>query len=87
MSETPAHPGPARAPDLTELTNRFKFHPADTDEKQKAHQSIRDLTAQLALHFNRTVPPGRELSTAITKLEEAMFWANAGIARPRPNRN
>jgi hypothetical protein len=27
------------------------------------------------------VPPGREQSLAFTALEEAMFWANAGIAR------
>lgn len=27
------------------------------------------------------VPPGRELSTALTKLEEASFHTNAGIAR------
>jgi hypothetical protein len=27
------------------------------------------------------VPAGRELSLALTKLEEAMMWANDGIAR------
>lgn len=27
------------------------------------------------------VPDGREKATAITKLEEFMMWANAGIAR------
>lgn len=27
------------------------------------------------------VPDGREKSMALTKLEEVMFWANAGIAR------
>ena len=27
------------------------------------------------------VPKGREQSLALTKLEEALFWANAGIAR------
>jgi hypothetical protein len=34
-----------------------------------------------AQFVDRICPDGREKSTAITKLEEAMFWANAAIAR------
>jgi hypothetical protein len=30
------------------------------------------------------MPPGREASLAATKMEEAMFWANAAIARHHP---
>jgi hypothetical protein len=35
----------------------------------------------LARFIDDTLPPGREKSLAITKLEEVMFWANAGLAR------
>jgi hypothetical protein len=28
-----------------------------------------------------TIPPGREQALFVTKLEEAMMWANAAIAR------
>ncbi len=30
---------------------------------------------------NEVVPDGREKYLAFTKLEEVMFWANAGLAR------
>ena len=35
----------------------------------------------LAEKINNCMQDGREKSLAITKLEEAIFWANAGIAR------
>lgn len=64
------------------LAHRFQFHPADALNAQKAHQTVRDtlLTAADKI-VEVTGPPTREQSTAITKLEEAMFWANAAIAR------
>jgi hypothetical protein len=42
---------------------------------------VRMTLAASALLLNNVVPEGREKALALTKLEEAMFWANAGIAR------
>ena len=68
-----------------ELANRFAFHPADTPEKQKAHENVRDTLLDCAIEIvELTGPMSREQSLAITKLEEAMFWANAAIARATP---
>lgn len=64
-----------------DIDNRFDFHPATTDEKRGEHGSVRDACKAVAHKFDRDVPPGREKALAITKLEEAMFWANAAIAR------
>lgn len=64
-----------------DIDNRFDFHPATTEEKRAEHGSVRDACKQLAHHFDRAVPACREKSLAITQLEQAMFWANAAIAR------
>lgn len=67
--------------DIKDLENRFNFHPANTEEKRNEHTSIRVACLDLAERLNLKVPEGREKALAITKLEEVMFWANAGIAR------
>jgi hypothetical protein len=66
--------------DKAELQNRFDYHPP-TDERARAHTRIRTYLLQMAEEFNESLPEGREKSLAITKLEEAMFWANAALAR------
>jgi hypothetical protein len=64
-----------------DLSNRFDYHkPADPQTVQD-HEEVRAKAKDLAVVLNRLVPPGREHALAITKLEEAMMWANAGIAR------
>ena len=65
-----------------ELARRFNFHPADTKEKQKKHEQVRAVCLGAAEELVEvTGASSREQSTAITKLEEAMYWANAAIAR------
>lgn len=66
--------------DQADLDNRFTFHPA-TDEQGVTYKSIRDFARHFAMYLNETCPDGREKALAVTKLEEAVFWANAAIAR------
>lgn len=65
--------------------NDFIFHPAD-DTTKPMHEDVRGIITEAATRIDTIVPEGRELALVMTKLEEAMFWANAGIARhtPRP---
>ena len=68
-------------PRLTErIINDFQFHPAD-EVTGLQHQAVREACELAAHKLSKLVPPGRELSLALTKLEEAMMWGNAGIAR------
>lgn len=66
-----------------DIEHRFAFHAANDEEKRDAHTSVRQACAELAHYINERLPDGREKSTAITKVEEAMFWANAGLARDK----
>lgn len=64
-----------------DIEHRFDFHPASTAEKRGEHGSVREAHKALALFVDERVPDGREKALALTKIEEAMFWANAAIAR------
>jgi hypothetical protein len=66
-----------------DIQNRFSYH-RPTDDKVIDHSHVREELCTTALFLNDKLPEGREKALAITKLEEAMFWANAAIARPKP---
>ena len=67
--------------DKRELDNRFMFHSPKDQVTKDSHEAIRDACLQHAEFLEGLLPDSREKSLAITKLEEVMFWANAGIAR------
>ncbi len=64
-----------------EINNRTKWHPPTSEDTKELHENIRCWTNEMIKAINTLVPEGREKSLAITKLEEAMMWSNAGIAR------
>lgn len=64
-----------------EISNRFDYHPPSTPEVGAMHAEARAACEQLARHVLATTIPCREQSTALTKIEETMFWLNAAIAR------
>ena len=62
------------------IENNYIYH-APKEGQPEIYQSLRDKARELAILIQSTVPESREKSLAFTKLEEAVFWANAGIAR------
>lgn len=64
-----------------DLAHRFTHHPPATTERANAHATVRGACAGLAAQIVDQCPPGREQALALTKVEEAMFWANAAFAR------
>lgn len=63
-----------------ELITRFTYHAPNGDQPAK-YAVIRETAREFAQLLNVICPDSRELSLAITSLEESVFWANAAIAR------
>jgi len=64
----------------TSFTQRFAYHAPDK-EKIAQHTVVRSACLECAKLIDSVTPEGREHALAITHLENAMFWANAAIAR------
>jgi len=64
------------------LEHNFKYHPPVGNAAEK-HAAVRAKAKELARLIDESLPAsaGREKAAAITKCEEAMMWACAGIAR------
>ena len=63
-----------------EIARRFTYHPPVGDQ-QGRYMAIRDTGRSFAELILGNSPPSREQSLAITRIEEAVMWANAAIAR------
>lgn len=66
---------------LARIANDFASHDVN-DETRRRMAVVRNELASVARKMVDLMPGGREQALVITKLEEAMFWANAGLARP-----
>lgn len=67
---------------LERIEDDFTYHAPKGDQPEK-YVRIRQCAKGLARLITELCPQGRERSTALTKLEEATFWANAAIARKK----
>ena len=64
----------------SDIDDRFTYH-APFGDQPSLYGDIRAITKEAAEFYNDHCPESREKSLAITHLEEAVFWANASIAR------
>ena len=63
-----------------ELEIRFTYHPPKEGQPEK-YEALRAKALEMARMIRDNCPESRELALALTNLEQAVFWANAGIAR------
>lgn len=64
-----------------EIRRRLTLRPPKNPTIAKLMDSTRERVIRLGETLERTLPPGRELALALTKLEECSYWAIAAIAR------
>ena len=68
-------------PDLhTRIDNDFTYH-APKEGQPELYDLLRSKCRALAHDLVGLVPESRELSLALTNLEQVVFWANAAVAR------
>ena len=67
--------------DRLELDERFTHHPPTHEGIAQAQRDLRHAARMMARVVEELCPDGREKALAMTKLEEAMFWGDAAIAR------
>lgn len=65
---------------VLDIENRFTYHKPVAGQPER-YEEIRDVSKKLAILLISECPESRELSLALTNLEQAVFWANASIAR------
>lgn len=64
---------------IQELENTYTYHSPNSTQIPR-YQELREKGLEMAILIERLVPPGRARSTAQTKLEEVIMFANKGIA-------
>lgn len=65
---------------LDELKKNFTYHKPFGNQPER-YEAIRAEAMKFAAFVVANTPQSREQSVALTNLEQAVFWANAAIAR------
>ena len=68
------------SPDMEEINLRFTYHSPDASQITTM-TNFRVKARALAMEIVTTMPPCREASLALTKLEECVMHFNSGIMR------
>lgn len=63
-----------------DLDKIYKYHSPKPGQAE-IYEAIRAKAKELAVLIQKECPASREQSVAFTKLEDAVMWANASIAR------
>lgn len=63
------------------LANQFKHHSPQSPTTTSIYEAVRTGALHYADLINELVPDCNEKDEAINRLNEVMFWANAGVAR------
>jgi len=71
---------PFAKPTFEQLKNRFTYH-APKDDQAQRYEKIRSAILEVAWLIVEQTPCSPEQSLAINALDQAMFLANASIAR------
>ncbi len=66
-----------------EIIHAFTYHPPHGDQSTR-YGRLRTKGKYFAESILQTVPDCRERSMALSRLREAVMWANAGIACSEP---
>lgn len=76
----PSPDTPARLALQRRIQRDFTYHAPHGDQADR-YTEIRGTGGDFATMLVELCPPSRELSLALTAIEEAVMWANAAIAR------
>lgn len=73
----------ALAKQVEDLDNRFTYNAPHGDQPER-YEQIREHARDLAILLVGLCPESRELSLALTNLEQSVIWANKAIACNEP---
>lgn len=75
---------PGMKPTNAELRNRFLYHPPPNQERVDAHAVVSKRCLSMAFFLRKVCPEGRNLSIALTLLEDVRMRANSALACDSP---